>query len=93
MDQIPSRPAEARHSQSIRSTTESMRFAKPASFSFSQIVQDQHNDGLPAYTALWIEGEINIKVSDRRASEQSIWVENEIRSHDPSLVHVVSNEN
>ncbi|KAL9001888.1 MAG: hypothetical protein Q9188_005148, partial [Gyalolechia gomerana] len=95
MDQIPLRHAEDPHGQGIRSTMETMRFTKPSAFSFSQIVRGQQNhDGhVPGYTSLRTEGEIHIKVSDRAASEQSIWVENEIRSHDPSLAHIAANEN
>ncbi|KAL8933332.1 MAG: hypothetical protein Q9216_006416, partial [Gyalolechia sp. 2 TL-2023] len=69
-----------------------MRFTKPSAFFFSQKVRGQQSDD-GGYTSLRPEGEIHIKVSDRPASEQSIWVENEIRAHDSPRVHIASSEN
>ncbi|KAL9599355.1 MAG: hypothetical protein Q9219_003888 [cf. Caloplaca sp. 3 TL-2023] len=94
MDQLPLRPAESLPPFGMQTTTRNTKFDRPSAFSFSQTIRDQPDGGLvPGYTALRTEGQIHIKVSNRPASEQSIWVENEIQSHDPSLVDVAFNEN
>ncbi|KAI4150741.1 MAG: hypothetical protein LQ341_001043, partial [Variospora aurantia] len=76
---------------SLRSTMETVKFEQPAAFSFSQVVHPQQ-DSLPDYVPVRIDGHITIKAASGPASQKAIWVETEVHSHDPSLVHITSSE-
>ncbi|KAL8829641.1 MAG: hypothetical protein Q9170_006078 [Blastenia crenularia] len=87
MEQIPVRGAENPY------MVTAAKFQHPHVFSLSHIVRGGPDGFVPGTSSLRTEGEIQVKISDRPSSEQSIWVENEIRSHDLSLIHTARNEN
>ncbi|KAI4120920.1 MAG: hypothetical protein LQ338_006671 [Usnochroma carphineum] len=93
MDRLPPRGSENRPASGVPVTVETRQFQDPFIFEISQLIRDRSDSGLvTGHAPIRTEGQVHIKVSDRPASEKSIWVETEIHSHDPSLVRVVSNE-
>ncbi|KAL8653334.1 MAG: hypothetical protein Q9210_002158 [Variospora velana] len=91
MDLSPPRMPENSPASSLRSTMETIKFEQPAAFSFSQVVHHQQ-DSLPDYVPVRTDGHITIKAAGGPASQKGIWVETEVHSHDPSLVHIISSE-